>query len=120
MKIRFFPSCIGKTVTIKGKQETVISLLASNEHFRILSEANGPVIHDYSLKDIQATDGILVSFDGEDFVGISIRPLPAPTPLSSTSFPMTPSVSSSVVPIPVTPPVPPITPVPETPVQGIP
>ncbi len=59
----------GRKVKINGVEETILSVSANGESFRIASEQNNPVVNNYNEYHIQSAQVLTVSFnDGNSWI----------------------------------------------------
>lgn len=65
---------VGKTVTVGEVQDTIESVSASGQFFRLTGEKNGPLVYDYTFEDVAAAEELIVSFKESVWVKVSINP----------------------------------------------
>lgn len=74
MSLIFHSSNIGKIVTLHGGMtDEISSILKSGMKFRVKSQANGPIIHDYSFFDIAEVEGLVVAVFPDEWSAWSVH-----------------------------------------------
>lgn len=62
----FHSKNVGRKILLSGVEEQISKILADGKAFRIKSEENGQVVHDFTLAEVSYAECLTVSYDNKE------------------------------------------------------